>query len=136
MIKNNLLIKGNDFLKLSNFKNITISDSNILNLITNAYIVHVLESEEFHIDNLVFLMINSYDLRNSNSQKFGGCIRTFNILYREINGLITESSYSDLTTVGIIIIDNFFDITIHFKVKEFIHNFVNHYIDNNKKNLL
>lgn len=68
-------------------------------------------------------MINSNDLRDPNRQKLGGCIRTFNILYRNITGLIVDSVYSDLTTVGIILIDHFSDLDINFKVILYMYKF-------------
>jgi hypothetical protein len=86
---------------------VIIKDSSFITNLISKYFLHILETEEIFLDQITCQNINSMDLRKLSTQKFGGCIRTFNVLFRNINRLIVDNIYSDLTTVGIIIIDEF-----------------------------
>ena len=66
-----------------------------------------MDSLFLHLKNVSFTDLNMVEKKSQVKLNLGGCVRTLNILQREIIQLIVINAYSDETNVGIKIIDNF-----------------------------
>lgn len=84
-----------------NLENVTFEQSSI-----KGNFFNIVNSLELNIKSVSFLSINKNYERNSKTKFYlGGCLRTINIVKRNITKLSVVDVFSDRTTVGLKIID-------------------------------
>lgn len=112
---------------LINLENLSFEVSSI-----KGHFLNIVNSLELIMKSLSFLSINKDYERNSKTKFYlGGCVRTVNVIRRNISNFIIIDAFRDVTTAGLKIIDhdieeiyNKFKISdknqITFKVLKFI----------------
>ena len=87
-----------------NLKNLTFEFSSII-----GHFLNIVNSVELLMISVSFISINKDYERNSKTKFYlGGCVRTINVIRRNITSLVVIDAFSDQTTAGLKIIDQNF----------------------------
>ena len=96
---------------IKNAQNIQYMNSTFEIMTVKGHLLDIFNIFNFTLYNVSFDHINTIERNQINKLRLGGCIRTENVLSREITFLKISNVFSDETTVGIKIIDISMGIT-------------------------
>lgn len=115
----NLLIYiGHNFIHMSDIIQINLANLIFESSSIKGHFLNIVNARDIIMKFVSFVSINKDYERNSKTKFYlGGCVRTINVIRRNITNLIVIDTFSDQTTAGLKIIDHIIeDIYDRFKI--------------------